>query len=378
SRLKKVKRPGDDKKDGPPPKPKIDEAVVRNELLIELMGFMEAPGGNLEELTDKCKSSTATSRGFIFSLIRRGWLIGYRFTDELPPAPKGGVRPPCIVFPGREWTNKIELEDIDSIDLVEDRLNDDETQIVAHVHMYRFDEASSNHVMDEIALVKGPKYPDPVPPFDEKEPPTDNSLENRKKHDEWEAKLQAYQQGDYAQYSLIFGKLQTQDVTTVSAYEQLHKIMASMRNMAEGLKSTFEKLTLDQLRANVNAVPSLLKAATKQLQEERGIIIRGELKITPKFLKLYKEEEERKKKRKEEEEALKKMGLSSSSRPTSPTESKAGSPLSPKRNSVAPIGELVDLLEESYVKIQNAKPEATAPRGLGRSITYGGRHKTHG
>ena len=154
---------------------KLQIEAERNDLFIELLGYMEAPHGNLEELTDKVKSSTGTSRGFIFTLIRRGWIVGYRVSDGLPD---GGDREKVLVFPGREvcgcdyyffvigwlsvflkqdflfpiyaffkWTNGIKLSDFSESDL---KNKFEEGGEVARVHLYRFDEKAKVHVLDEI------------------------------------------------------------------------------------------------------------------------------------------------------------------------------------------------------------------------------------
>ncbi|KAJ3192689.1 hypothetical protein HDU67_005376, partial [Dinochytrium kinnereticum] len=169
---------------------KMNEEAEKQELFIELLGYMEAPNGNIEELLDKCKTSTNTCRSFIYTLVRRGWLEGCRILPEvIPGAPK------VTVWPGREWMSAQELDDVTE-KILKDRF-DDASGIVARVHMYRFDQILKQHTLDEIALVKTKKFPRAPPPFNEPEPPQDNSLENRKKWEDWNIRKQNYLQSDF-------------------------------------------------------------------------------------------------------------------------------------------------------------------------------------
>ncbi|KAI9366039.1 hypothetical protein DFJ73DRAFT_806828 [Zopfochytrium polystomum] len=258
---------------------KMKEDAERNDLFIELLGYMEAPNGNLEELTDKAKSSTSVSRGFVFSLIRRGWVVCYRVSDGLP---EGGDKEKLVVFPGREWTRGIKLPDMSEAD-IKDKF--EEGGIIARVHMYRFDDKAKTHVLDELVLVKDKKFPAKPPPFTEKEPPQD-TLENRRKWEAWNTRKLDYYQSDFPQFELVFNKLVAQDSTTTGAFNQLQATMIAMRRMADSLRQTFEKFSVAELREIVSSIPTHIKTVMARLQEKQGIIIRGEgLKLTPEFLK---------------------------------------------------------------------------------------------
>ncbi|KAJ3327413.1 hypothetical protein HDU76_011852, partial [Blyttiomyces sp. JEL0837] len=259
---------------------KAEEEARRNDLFIELLGYMEAPNGNLEDLTEKAKNSTHISRGFIYTLVRRGWLAGYRITDKFP---EGGDKSPLSVFPGKEWTSAINLKDITDHDLLN---RFEEGGIVARVHMYRFDTKAKAHVLDEIVLVKD-KFPVKPPPFTEKEPPQD-TLDNRRKWESWNLRKLEYQQSDFPQFELIFNKLMSQDLTLTSAYNQMQATMVAMRRMADSLRTTFEKFTVSELKEIVESIPKHITQVKSQLEQQRGIIIRGgseSLKLTPEFLR---------------------------------------------------------------------------------------------
>ncbi|KAJ3040102.1 hypothetical protein HDV00_011426 [Rhizophlyctis rosea] len=254
----------------------------RSDLFIEMLGYMEAPGGNVEELSEKCKSATNTARGFIFTLVRRGWFFGFRATDTLDaPGPKG--RQPVIVFPGKEWTNGIELRDTTEAELAADYAED---KLMTRVHMYRFDEHHKKHVLDEIALVQGPRFPPKIPPFDEPEPPSNTaSLEDRKNHEEWTVRKLKYEHSDSAQFELIFNKLVAIDAILKGTFQQLLDTIVEMRRMGESLRLTFEGYTVRQLRGIVTSIPQKIKEVARQLAKENGIIIRDEqVKLTPDFL----------------------------------------------------------------------------------------------
>ncbi|KAI8841315.1 hypothetical protein BC829DRAFT_492525 [Chytridium lagenaria] len=311
SRLKKVARPEKpvEKPAGPT---KEDEEIEKNHLFIELLGHMETPGGNLEELTDKAKASTQPV-----------------------------VRQPVTVFPGREWTSGINLDDISEADL---KNKFESGGVVARVHMYRFDQAASSHLLDEIVLTKDVKFPIAPKPFTDPEPPQDSSLENRRKWEAWQIKKLEYDQGDFPQFNMIFGKLMAQDSTTTFVFQQLQTTISAMRTMADSVKETFSGFSVKELRSI-------------QLQDKNGIIIRGEgLKLTPEFLrsldlKPQKEKDEKK--------------VPTASNPTSPT-----SPRGPLPG--LPLEDLVRLLEESYVK---AGPDN---KRLNRLPTFHGRTAKQG
>ncbi|TPX67860.1 hypothetical protein SpCBS45565_g03465 [Spizellomyces sp. 'palustris'] len=255
-----------------------DIEMEKSELFIEMLGFMEAPGGNIEELAEKCKSITNTGRGFIFTLIRRGWLLGYRLVDgqDVKPAK------PCQVWPGREWTNAIDLPNAVEADLVD---QNGEAQILARVHLYRFDEKTKKHVLDEIAFLLGPRFPPQPPPINDPEPPKDNSLKSRQAWERWYHRKLMYEQSDYPQYLLIFNKLIATDASLVAAYQQLVDTMADIRNMGDALRTAFSGCSVWELRRIVESIPLRIKEVKKQLEKDTGIIIRDEsVKLTPEFL----------------------------------------------------------------------------------------------
>lgn len=206
----------------------MKEDGERQELYIELLGYMEAPNGNIEELSDKAKSQTNLVRSFSFTLMRKGWVIGYRITDNLPEETgkgakgKGKGRTPIKVWPGREVMMCIELEDLSEAELM-DRVGGEKSDPItmpsdnsgvvkrkgeiARVNMYRFDEKSKQHVLDEVALVATRTFPRKIPKFNDPEPPQDSSLENRRKWEEWNERKLRYYQSDWPQFELIFNKL---------------------------------------------------------------------------------------------------------------------------------------------------------------------------
>ncbi|KAJ3117388.1 hypothetical protein HDU96_006913 [Phlyctochytrium bullatum] len=347
-KLKKVERV-ERKIEKPPEKAKEDEEVEKNHLFIELLGYMETPGGNLDEFTEKAQKSTDVSREFIYRLLRQTWVEGYRVVKELSKDPK--IRDSTFVFPGREWTKKIDIKDITE-DILKNQF--ESGGIIARVHMYRFDKDSQSHLLDQIVLIKGPKFPAQPPPFTEPEPPQDNSLENRRKWEAWSLKKLEYEQGEYPQFNLLFGKLLTQDATTTAIFQQLESTIAGMRTMANSVKDTFSSFSVNELRGIVDSIPNHIKSLTKQLADTNGIIIRGEgLKLTPKFLQSLNL------KSKSDPKPEAKDAAKDKDKVTSPTKTLPGLPLE----------ELVRLLEESYIK---AAPDT---KRLNRLPTFAGTHR---
>ncbi|KAJ3329308.1 hypothetical protein HDU93_001057 [Gonapodya sp. JEL0774] len=69
-------------KPGPSPEEAAQQALEeRQALFFSLLEYMEAPEGNLDELVEKLTKATATARGFVYSMIKRGWVEGWRVMD---------------------------------------------------------------------------------------------------------------------------------------------------------------------------------------------------------------------------------------------------------------------------------------------------------
>ena len=265
---------------------KAAQQEERQNLIIEMLGFMQTPSGSIDELLEKCIKTTAISRGFIYTLIRRGWLKAFKFKVDHPP--ESIVRPkekvaPCIVYPGREWNKAIEIPE-KSRDYIE--INNNEDDYVLTAHMYRFDARIQQHVMDEIVFYKDSKYPEPFVPFTKPEPPQDSNIENRRKWEIWNRKKQAHEQSDSAQYNLIFRKLDIYEQTLVGVFSQLEITISQIKEMNEAVTSSFKDIPIDELRKLVTSIPEEIKKVAKQLQVTNGILIKdSDLKLTPAFLK---------------------------------------------------------------------------------------------
>ncbi|KAI8612762.1 hypothetical protein BC830DRAFT_1135239 [Chytriomyces sp. MP71] len=290
NRLKKANRapiaakPVVEEKKLSPEEERLAMEAEKQELFIELLGFMEAPNGNVEELLTKLVASTKTVRSFIFLLIRRKWLDGVRMINP----EHGKAVKPCIVWQNLEVTTYIELKDVTQAELNEAFDGEDSKGIVAKVHMYRFDEKIKKHITDEIALMKTRHFPKQTRKFDVPEPANKNaSLEARKKWDEWYEKKQAYMQSDFPQFELIFKKLLAADESVVGTQNQLEQTLTEMKRMGEALNDTFTGFTPKQLRSVLEQIPKRVKTIAKTLQQQTGIIIKAEeLKVTPDFLKM--------------------------------------------------------------------------------------------
>lgn len=118
----------------PKAKPKFHEPeVTKSDLIMELLGFMEAPGGNVSEYAEKCTLATDTARNFIDTFVRRGWLLGVRV--DVHKGPKCPIPEPCTIWPGKEWTRAIELKDISKEELEN---TFPKSQILHNFNLYRF------------------------------------------------------------------------------------------------------------------------------------------------------------------------------------------------------------------------------------------------
>ncbi|KAI9337238.1 hypothetical protein BDR26DRAFT_863997 [Obelidium mucronatum] len=285
-----------------PEEEQILQESEKQELFMELMGFMEAPNGNVEELLDKLSKNTKTVRSFVFLLIRRKWLEGVRVvpaaeagdvTTNAPAAtsskkPKKG----CTVWQNMEVTTYIELKDVSEQELknafsgIGENDGESSRGIVARVHMYRFDDTLRKHVTDEIALLKTRHFPKRTPKFDAPEPADkEKSLEARKAWDEWYTKKQEYMQSDMPQFELIFKKLLAADEGVVATFGQLVQTLDEMKRMGEAMNDTFAGFSAGQLKSIVREVPKRVKAIAKSMEQQTGMVIRvDKLKVTPVFL----------------------------------------------------------------------------------------------
>ncbi|KAJ3064826.1 hypothetical protein HDU98_011813 [Podochytrium sp. JEL0797] len=252
----------------------------RQDLFIELLGFMEAPNGNVEELLEKLEKGSKSVRSFVFLLVRRKWLDAVRVVEPVGARP----RKPCSVWQGLEVTTYIQLKDVTEVEL--STAVTDPNQLVARVHMYRYDEATRAHVMDEIALLKTRHFPKRGVPFTDPEPVGKNlSLEGRKEWDEWFDRKQVWMQSDFPQYELIFNKLTVVDETVRGAYHQLEQTLGEMKRMGEAMQGMFDGFSGAQLKAVIKEIPVRVKKIARELEGETGMILRAEeLKITPRFL----------------------------------------------------------------------------------------------
>ncbi|KAJ3140320.1 hypothetical protein HDU90_008548 [Geranomyces variabilis] len=296
----------------------VDTEGEKNDLYIEMLGYMQAPGGNVEELADKCQALTHTARGFIFTLVRRGWVNAYRLNSSLPSRPAK----PCTVWPGREWTNAIQIPDVDEPPTPPASANGGKTVVViATVALYRFDEKAQQHALDRLVLVPGPRFPAKVAPFAQAEPPLTNAntMAARKQWEEYHRLRTEHEQSDRPQYDLITGKLMSTDASLVAAHAQLEQTIGDIRAMSEALRGVFGECTVWELRRLVESIPARIREVKKRLEMDSGIIIRDEaVKLTPEFLARG-WEGEKKKNRPDEAATAKPTTMPTAAAKTTPT-----------------------------------------------------------
>ncbi|KAJ3292389.1 hypothetical protein HDU79_001473 [Rhizoclosmatium sp. JEL0117] len=254
-----------------------DLDAQRQELFIELLQYMEAPNGNVEELMEKTKVTTNTCRSFIYTLVRKRWVQGFRIVGD------GELNVTAItVWPGREWMAAIELPNM----AVSKVATVDPTGVIGQVALYRFDAPLRKHLLDQILLVKTSHFPKETALFTEVEPVKDNSLENRKLWEEWNARKLAHEQSDFAQFNLTFQKLKQTNATLLASFGNLELTLEQMRGMGTLLHDMFDGFSVPQLRKIVEGIPGKIKDVAKNLQKSTGIVIQDAgLKLTPEFLK---------------------------------------------------------------------------------------------
>ncbi|KAJ3221038.1 hypothetical protein HK099_003816 [Clydaea vesicula] len=288
---------------------KLKLAEERQNIIIEVLGYMQASSsGSLEEIIEKANKSTAIARNFIYTLVRKQWVEGFRIIDPStePEAlndfqsgsRKKKEKVPCIVYPGKEYSTTITLQDktIDEIN----NIYPNQDSFVAEASMYRFDAYLQKHVLDKIKFYKTALFPKPYEAFMEPEPPQDSSLENRNKWEQWNKNKLDHEQSDSAQYNLIYNKLKATDLITVTAFQSLEQTISQMREMNDKVNAAFNDMPITELRkvgffltyhktVNFFQLPALIPREIKnlaaRLHKKNGIIIKDEdLKLTPTFL----------------------------------------------------------------------------------------------
>ncbi|KAJ3352015.1 hypothetical protein HDU83_008409 [Entophlyctis luteolus] len=256
-----------------------DETQQRQELFVELLQYMEAPNGNVEDLMEKTKTATNTCRAFIYTLIRKRWVLGHRIISDA----NGASVAPITVWPGREWMVAIEIPNIKEEDAV---ALETSGAAVGRVVLYRFDTVLRKHLLDVIVLAKSPNFPTEIGTFNAPEPPKDNSLESRKQWEEWNLAKLAYEQSDYPQFMLTYQKLKQTNTILVNTFNSLQLTLEEMRGMGTLLHEIFDGVSIPDLRKIVESIPARIKDVAKTLQKTTGIIIQDAgLKLTPEFLK---------------------------------------------------------------------------------------------
>jgi hypothetical protein len=265
---------------------KLLRMIERENLLIETLSYMETPNGSLEELVDKCEKSSAVSRGFIYTLVRRGWAKGYRLENvenQAAHARKEVKHVPCKVFPGTQFTSCLVIPDER-----QERLDGiyPKNVYLGKVHMYRFDESMQKHLLDTIVFYTDNAFPPPFQNFTRKEPVQDSSLESRNMWEIWNRKKLDHSQSDSAQYNLIWNKLGSAESKLFSSFNKLEATIMTIREMNATITEEFRLTPLKKLRAIVASIPSRIKQFSQRLHETSGMIIKQtDLKLTPAFMK---------------------------------------------------------------------------------------------
>lgn len=268
-----------------PKKVYVEHVASKSDLIMELLGFMEAPGGNVSEYAERCVTATDTSRNFIDTFVRRGWLLAVRVdvaSNALNPKPDA-----CTIWPGREWTRSISIKDISR-----EELNDTfpKSQILHEFSLYRFDHTMKEHVIDKLAMIKTFRFPRALPPFELPEPFPElfkNLLMFRLAHEEWQELRLQHSHADYSQYQLLVEKLQVSDQVITGCYRQLKTIMEAMSKMITSLVSMFEDVSVERVKKIVDDIPMQIKSIVSNLEGTAGIIIKDldKVKLTPLFVK---------------------------------------------------------------------------------------------
>ncbi|KAI8900145.1 hypothetical protein BC833DRAFT_582810 [Globomyces pollinis-pini] len=265
----------------------VKDAETRQNLLFEMLGFMETPNGSIEDLIEKLTKNTAIARGYVYTLVSRQWVKACKVKVTYPDAPPVAGKTkhvPFTVFPGREWLKAIELEEYTEEEL-DAKFPNPLDKVEFNAHLYQFNQQIQKHVVDKIVFFKGDRYPDRYTPFDKVEPPQDNSLQNRNRWELWYREKQMHFETDPSQYHLITSKLAEVEQVILPTFEILEGTIIQIRETNEAVSKTFENYDLAELKKLVESIPDRIKTIGRSVQDESGIIIKdANLKITEKFI----------------------------------------------------------------------------------------------
>jgi hypothetical protein len=164
-----------------------------------------------------------------------------------------------------------------------------DSDYISSAYMYRFDENLKVHVLDEIVMYKGEKFPvKKFHPFSRPEPDKSKlgPLEYRQKLDSWNIKKMDHNQSDSGQYFLMYKKLNMYNELLRFAYSQMQETMIQIRELNNVVTDTFKDTTIEKLRAIVLKVPDQIRKVASKIHRVEGIIIKNtDLKLTPTFIR---------------------------------------------------------------------------------------------
>lgn len=242
----------------------LSSADKRAEALLTLLGYVELPGGNPDELAEKCQNLSSTVRDLLYVMIRKQWVSATTTSKSFK------------VWQGREC---IRTEKIHSNQTIpKDYLFN---TIMFHISK------TKGYSLDEIYLVEGKKYPGKFQEFSISKPtiPKDNSLSARKQWDEYERLQVQFEQSDNYQHGLIMQKLEIATNNLRNTSSSLLKSSQEMKGSSERLMKCFDGMNNDDILRIVKNIPKRIEEIRRQVEKDTGVIIRdGDVKLTPDFL----------------------------------------------------------------------------------------------
>ena len=254
------------------PESQIDqENQHRENLIFEVLGYMQTPNGSIEELVDKLVKSSKVSSKFIYTLLRNKWVKGYRLTKQTD-----------VLKVRNGPIDEIELKNVN-----EAYISDKNTDLFLTVcHLYKFNESTKSHSIDEVYLFKDElRFPEEYKEFKIPEPIQDNSLISRSKWEKWNLKKINHQTSNSFQFNLNYSKLTQNNSSITSTFTQLQSTISQMKEMCDAVKQSFVNVNIHELKIFVDSIPARIKTLANDLSLQNGIIIRqDDLKLTPLFL----------------------------------------------------------------------------------------------
>lgn len=277
-----------------PRKKAADDEIERLSAITSIIDYMDLGHENPEKVMEKLEELTKVARGYLFIMVRRGWIEVYHVIDETEASPEGRLR----LWRDREFSCHIEIETVTLSKLssvidqrglargalpLKAKLRADPRASV--VHLYEYNEKANKHYLRKLAIVPAalPEEVSEPPPLD----PSEVSQDNPRRQiilDEWRRSAAAHQNSDFYQLNVLCDKAERLDRDIRSAYDNLLSALPSFSRASSSIHRDFSHLPTARLKEVVGRIPLVIGKFLDQVREQTGLVVsRSDVKLTSSF-----------------------------------------------------------------------------------------------